>query len=115
MSIDNLNNNNNNNIFNRFYEFQNKKNIGEIYDGKLYITNQDIQKYLLASFIPLALTTTIFAPFDRIKTILQTMYLISIRKSEKIYKPKQLAISKNIKFFKKLQILKYFSYFFLIF
>jgi hypothetical protein len=101
MSFLNNNNNNNNNILKRFNEFNynnsnnnNKINIGEIYNGNLYITKQDIQKYLFYSFFPIAISTTIFAPFERIKTILQTIDLISIRKSEKVYRPKELAISK---------------------
>jgi hypothetical protein len=94
----NTNTNNNytkKNFLNRFNEINNKKNIGEIYNGKLYITKQDMQKYILNSFLPIAITTTIFAPLDRLKTILQSIDLISIRKSEKVYKPKQLAISKK--------------------
>lgn len=80
----------------------NKSNIevGQIYDSNLYISQSDIRNYIAKTFLPIAVTTTIFAPLERTKTILQTMDLMSIRSSEKIYKfrilfPSTIIFNKN--------------------
>jgi len=68
--------------------------IGVIYDSNLYISKKDVQQYLGKNFLPIAITTTIFAPLERTKTILQTIDMMSLRSSEKVFKFKKLFPSK---------------------
>ncbi len=79
MSTENVNDNRENKI-------SNKSEVGKVYDSNLYISNTDVKNYLGKNFLPIAITTTLFAPLERTKTILQTMDLMSIRSSEKVYK-----------------------------
>ena len=80
-------NNNNNYNYNNINDIKiDKVEIGKIYDSNLYISKSDIKDYLSKHFLPIAITTTILAPLERTKTILQTMDLMSLRSSEKIYK-----------------------------
>lgn len=74
------------------------REVGKVYDSTLYITNTDIQEFVINNFLPIAITTTIFAPLERTKIILQTMDLMSIKSSEKVYKFRFLFPSKKIFF-----------------
>lgn len=82
--------------------FENKENnnsnhveVGKVYDSNLYISKTDVKNYLGNNFIPIAVTTTLFAPLERTKTILQTMDLMSLRSSEKVYNFRTLFPSKS--------------------
>lgn len=79
MSTENVN-------INKFNNNSNQIHFGKVYDSNLYISNTDVKNYLATNFIPIAITSTLFAPLERTKTILQTMDLMSLRSSEKVYK-----------------------------
>jgi hypothetical protein len=64
-------------------------------DKGLLLTGSNVYKYLFQNFIPLAITSTLLAPIERIKIILQTMKLMSIRDSEKVYGINQLSRSNS--------------------
>jgi hypothetical protein len=72
----------------------NQTQIGKVYDSNLYISKTDVKNFLGKNFLPIAITTTLFAPLERTKTILQTMDLMSLRSSEKVYKFRILFPSK---------------------
>ena len=72
----------------------NQTPIGKVYDSNLYISKTDVKNFLGKNFLPIAITTTLFAPLERTKTILQTMDLMSLRSSEKVYKFRILFPSK---------------------
>lgn len=86
----------------------NQAEIGKVYDSNLYISKTDVKNYLGKNFLPIAITTTLFSPLERTKTILQTMDLMSLRSSEKVYKlrilfpSKQTFLNKKIQFYNKL-------------
>ena len=61
----------------------------------LLISNELLVKTFNKDFTPVALATTFFAPFNRIKLILQTNKLISINDSEKVFKLSPLVQSKR--------------------
>ncbi len=73
----------------------NQAEVGKVYDSNLYISKTDVKNYLGKNFLPIAITTTLFAPLERTKTILQTMDLMSLRSSEKVYKLRILFPSKQ--------------------
>lgn len=73
----------------------NNVEVGVVLDSNLYISKKDIQQYLGKNFLPIAITTTIFAPLERTKTILQTIDMMSLRSSEKVFKFKHLFPSIN--------------------
>jgi hypothetical protein len=60
------------------------------------LTSSNIYKFLFQNYVPLALTSTLLAPLERMKIVLQTMKLMSIRETEKVYKISTLTRS-NIK------------------
>lgn len=79
MSTEKINDNKENKNFNH-------AEVGKVYDSNLYISKTDVKNYLSKNFLPIVITTTLFAPLERTKTILQTMDLMSLRSSEKVYK-----------------------------
>jgi hypothetical protein len=60
------------------------------------LTSANIYKYLFQNFLPLVGASTILAPIERMKIIFQTMKLMSINESEKIYKTFHIGRSKLI-------------------
>ena len=80
---------------NRKNQIPHPAEVGKVYDSNLYISKTDVKNYLGKNFLPIAITTTLFAPLERTKTILQTMDLMSLRSSEKVYKLKVLFPSKQ--------------------
>jgi hypothetical protein len=67
-----------------------------IKNKSILISNELIVKTFNKDFTPVALATTLFAPFNRIKLILQTNKLISINDHEKVLKLSPLIQSKRI-------------------
>jgi hypothetical protein len=66
----------------------------KITEKRIFISNKLIAHTFHKEFLPLALTTTFFAPVNRIKICLQNMKLMSINESEKVYRPSHLIQSK---------------------
>ncbi len=60
---------------------------------KNFLSNAELSAMLMNEFFPIALTTTVLAPINRLKICLQTMSMISISSSEKTYSSRNLAIS----------------------
>jgi hypothetical protein len=58
------------------------------------ITSSNLYKNISQHFISLAITSTLFAPVERMKLVLQTMKLMSINDHEKVYKLSHLSRSK---------------------
>jgi solute carrier family 25 (adenine nucleotide translocator) protein 4/5/6/31 len=54
---------------------------------KLIFSHSDLFRLIYTDFLPTALTTTILAPFNRAKILLQNMKLISINDELKTYRP----------------------------
>ncbi len=67
----------------------------ELDDKKVFLSHYELTEKLKNEFIPIALTTTILAPINRIKICLQTMSMMSINQNEKTNKPRNLASSKR--------------------
>jgi hypothetical protein len=63
-------------------------------ENKLHITNQTLSNTYSHDFTPMIITTSILAPLNRIKIILQTNRLISIDHSQKVNRASLLAASK---------------------
>jgi hypothetical protein len=53
---------------------------------KLYLTATSIKQHLIQDFIPISLTTSVLAPLNRMKIILQLNPMISIIEVEKTRK-----------------------------
>ena len=66
---------------------------------KLFISNETLKQTFSHEFLPIAITTSILAPLNRIKIILQTNRLISINESDKVYKPSRLTASNLYSYF----------------
>ena len=63
------------------------------YNQKVFISHSELSDKLLTDFIPVALTTTLLAPINRIKICLQTMSMMSISPNEKTFSARNLARS----------------------
>jgi hypothetical protein len=74
---------------------RNNQNI-EIDDKKVFLSHYELSDIIMSEFIPIALTTTVLAPINRLKICLQTMSKMSINQNEKTYRPINLASSKKI-------------------
>ena len=48
-------------------------------DNKTLLTSKNLYNHLIKDFLPIAITTTILAPIERLKLILQTINLMSIQ------------------------------------
>ena len=73
----------------------------ESHNEKAFLSNYELTESLKNQYIPIAITTTILAPINRIKICLQTMHMMSINQNEKVFKPPNLTRSKilSIKIF----------------
>ena len=71
----------------------NKPNIDN--NGKVFLSHTELTVKLMSDFIPVALTTSLLAPLNRIKICLQTMSMMSITPNEKTFRVRNLAKSKN--------------------
>lgn len=65
-------------------------------DNKSFLSHSELTEKLITDFIPIALTTTVLAPINRLKICLQTMSMISINQNEKTFKPRNLTSSNKI-------------------
>jgi hypothetical protein len=74
---------------------QNNQNI-QLDDKKIFLSHLELSDKLISDFIPIALTTSLLGPVNRIKICLQTMSMMSISQKEKTFSPRNLAKSKNI-------------------
>jgi len=66
---------------------------------RVFLSHIELSDKLMNDFIPVALTTSLLAPINRIKICLQTMSMMSISPNEKTFRTRNLVRSKkNFKF-----------------
>jgi hypothetical protein len=66
----------------------------ESQNEKVFLSHYELTESIKNEFFPIAMTTTILAPINRIKICLQTMHMMSINQNEKVFKPRNLTKSK---------------------
>jgi hypothetical protein len=71
----------------------NKPNIDN--NRKVFLSHSELTDKLMSDYIPVALTTSVLAPINRIKICLQTMSMMSITPNEKTFRVRNLARSKT--------------------
>jgi len=64
------------------------------HNEKVFLSHYELTESIKNEYIPIAMTTTILAPINRIKICLQTMHMMSINQNEKVFKPRNLTRSK---------------------